>query len=305
MKMLDVYTMRSMLLEYLEDTRYKLSNNGHLEVNDIHFGSDTDEHDHIYTEYGYYNEAIQNVPDTEETLITPGIFAYDGADIINNPDYECYNAQVALEFLAFEKQRSAMRLLLESYVNDIKGKVVTLYYYNDTWYYGEDVSDDVKNNSTHITAYISTEMPVLNNTISQSGYDRFQAYVNIDITILGNLLMPTDTSVSIDGENIIVSDMEISRIKTKKAYNVKSLEIKSYAEDQTISITIAGLLRSNDAFSTKLKSAILDSDKLNTSFVISYDGHTYTMFLDSGTLKLAYGSTISYQASFSLLKEGI
>ena len=124
MKMLDVYTMRSMLLEYLEDTRYKLSNNGYLEVNDIHFGSDTDEHDHIYTEYGYYNEAIQNVPDTEETLITPGIFAYDGADIINNPDYECYNAQVALEFLAFEKQRSAMRLLLESYVNDIKGKVV-------------------------------------------------------------------------------------------------------------------------------------------------------------------------------------
>ena len=38
MKMLDVYTMRSMLLEYLEDTRYKLSNNGYLEVNDIHFG---------------------------------------------------------------------------------------------------------------------------------------------------------------------------------------------------------------------------------------------------------------------------
>lgn len=305
MKMLDVYTMRSMLLDYLEDTRYKLSNNGYLEVNDIHFGSDTDEHDHIYTEYGYYNEAIQNVPDTEETLITPGIFAYDGADIINNPDYECYNAQVAFEFLAFEKQRSAMRLLLESYVNDIKGKVVTLYYYNDTWYYGEDVSDDIKNNSTPITAYISTEMPVLNNTISQSGYDRFQAYVNIDITILGNLVMPTDTSVSIDGENIIVSDMEINRIKTKKAYNVKSLEIKSYAEDQTITITIAGLLRSNDAFSTKLKSAILDSNQLNTSFVISYDGHTYTMFLDSGTLKLAYGSTISYQASFSLLKEGI
>lgn len=298
MKIIDNNTLRTIFLDMLDDAKYNLIQENHNEVSAIHFGTG-DTRDHIFLEYGYYNEAIAQVPNTEEELITPGIFAYDGADIVNNPNYDCYNVMVALEFLGFESQRDAMRLLLERYATDLRGKSIDVYEKDGVYTWG----DNADTTGNKYTCLISTEMPVLSETIEQSGYERFQAYINLDFTVLAGIIVANEDELTIDGETLSLTSFIISRDKSIKQYNVKSLERASYAESQTITFSISGMYNANKEASKKIKKAILTKDYMNTPFELAYAGYTYRMYMQKGEMNVSPNSPVTFTAIFSTLKE--
>lgn len=300
MRIIDINTLRLLFLDLLEDSRYALND---LEVNEVLFGDDgIGNHNRIYTEYGYYNEAIETVPETEEKLITPGLFLYDNVDIINNPNYDSYNVQAAFEFLGFERQREALRKLLEKYADDIRGKYIDFYLYQGEWYY-DSVPEDIKTNGEKFTAIISVEMPVLGTTFSQSGFDRFEAYINLDFTVVKDLELDKGESLKIDGEVFPYSTLSISRQKVAKVFNIKTKESTGYAESQAIGITLEALMQSDSTVMEKIKRGILSSDYLNESYTINYEGYTYKMYLSSGSISNSIGTIRTITASFSTLKE--
>ena len=300
MRIIDRHELKKLFLGFLLEAKYELEADD-LDVSDIHFGKDPayDNTECVFDEYQFYNEYIDQVNDLEEYLITPAIFAYDGADIINNPSYDCYSELVAFEFLGFEKQREAFRKLLEKFVTNIRGKTFIAYYdpnenklhYDD----GITVGDE-------ITCIISVEMPELSDTISQSGYDRFQAYVNMDITVLSGIEYSNVSDFTIDNNTLPITTIKISRQKSTKAFNNRTEETLYYAENQTLVISIAGMLNKNSDICKKIEDSILDSDKLNNEFNINYKGHHYSMILSNGELDIVPGDTVSFNATFTTMK---
>lgn len=306
MRIVDINTLKNMFLELLDEAKYSLEQEGYRELSDVKFGSDSNAnyHDKIFSEYGYYDEAISQVPNTEEVLITPGLFAYDGAEIINNPSFDAYNILVAFEFLAFEKQRESFKRLLERLASDIRGKTFTLYELGPDNY--EYDINNVKVPSKYERAYtvvISTEMPVMGDTTTQSGYDRFPAYINMDITVLtSDIELAIANDILIDGKSMAINSAVFQRDKSTKAFNVRTKETESYAENQAINISINGLLRGDDV-SKKIERNILGSDSLNEKFEISFRGYTYQMFLKTGNIELVPNNPLSFTAAFSTRKE--
>ena len=303
MRIIDIASLRKLFLEYLDDAKMNLSNENFHDVDAIKFGTDANDdfHDKIFLEQGFYDEAVVQVPETEEELITPGMFCYDGADMLNNPNYEAYNVMVAFEFLGFEKQRESFRRLLERYAVELRGKTLQISYKDGEFKWG----DELDNTGEVYDAIISVQYPVLSETVYQSGYDRFQAYINLDLTVLRNIQLANDTDFTIDGETIAYTDLDILRKKITKAFPVRTLDTKSYAENQSISFVVSGVVNTSTTIGQKIKNAILSSSYLNTSFQLAYDGNTYTMFMSDGSLSIKPGESILFTATFESLKEGI
>ena len=302
MRIIGIDQLRKLFLSFLDEAKYEIYTEGEPEVNDILFGHDKNAqyHEKIYTEYGFYNEAIEQVPDIESELVTPGIFAYDGSEIINNQSYECYSELVAFEFLGFEKQRKMFRKLLERMATDIRGKTFTAYYdeERDILHYDDGVEE-----GTLLTFIISTDMPELSDTIQQSGYDRFSAYINMDITVIKDIVISDSDSFVIDGEIFPLSVAKISRQKNIKICNVRTKETESYAESQSLTIAISGLLNGSSELCKKLKRGILDPNYLNESYVVSYGGYTYKMLLTNGEIEVKPSDIINVTAAFTTIKE--
>lgn len=305
MRIIGIDKLRELFLDILDNSRYALEQDNENAVKDLKFGTNPDAnyYDRIFTEYGLYNEEIIQTPADEE-LITPGIFTFDGADIVNNPSYDCYNEMVAFEFLGFESQREALRLLLEKFAGDIRGKTFNAWYddHFDVLYYGDNIPEDTSK-LYPLTCIISTDMPVLSDTFQQSGYDRFQAYINIDFTVLYDIDYNDDSSFKIDGEILPVSGLEISRTKTMKAFNVRNLETQSYGENQAITIAISGLFKNSSEVCNKIKRGILSNEYLNESYEIEYSGYKYKMFLNNGSINAVPGTSTTFSAAFSTLYE--
>lgn len=306
MRIIDINTLRKIFLELLDEAKYNVSLEGFGEAEDVRFGEDPDSdyHEKIFTEYGIYNESIAQAPNNISGYITPGMFAYDGAEIINNPSFDAYNVMVAFEFLAFEEQREIFRKILEKLASNIRGKSFTIYELGpDEYVYdftGNNIPEAYKKT---YTAVIATEMPVLGETVQQSGYDRFSAYINMDLTVLStDIELALAKDVTIDGKSMSLNSVIFQREKSTKAFNVRTKETQSYAENQTINISINGILRGDDV-SKKIENNILGSDFLNEKFTIRFRGHTYEMFLKSGQIELTPNSPLNFTAVFSTRKE--
>ena len=123
------------------------------------------------------------------------------------------------------------------------------------------------------------------------------------ITVLLDIELANDINFTVDGEKISIVSLNIKRNKLKKSFNVRTLETKSYAENQTISISFNGVLKGSSPVSQKIKNSILTSSYLNEPFNIVYDNCSYTMFLEGGELEVISGSPITYTAQFTTLKE--
>lgn len=294
MKLIEINALKDIFLELLDESKYLLLNAGLNEIDDIDYRSK------MFTEYGIYDESIKQVLNTETNFITPGLFVVDGGEILNNPNYDCYVQEVAFEFLGFEAQRESFRKLLEMFAGYIRGKSITIYYDTKTgvFHYNDGYTGGTKYNCV-----IETELPVLSETVQQSGYDRFQAYINMTITVLLDIELANDINFTVDGERVSIVSLNIKRNKLKKAFNVRTLETQSYAENQSISISFNGVLKGSSKASQKIKNSILTSSYLNEPFNIVYEGCTYKMFLEGGELEIIAGSPITYTAQFTTLKE--
>lgn len=294
MKLIELEALKEIFLELLDNAKYTLLNAGLNEIDDIDYRSK------MFTEYGVYDEEIQQLPSTSMNFQTPGLFVIDGGEVLNNPSYDCYTQEVAFEFLGFENQREAFRKLLEMFAGSIRGKTIQVYYDAITgkFHYNDGFTDGIKYN-----CIIETELPVLSETITQSGYDRFQAYINMDITVLVDIELGNDSMIQIDGEYVPVISLAIKRIKNKKIFNNRTIETRGYAENQAIVFAISGVLKGSSAVCQKIKKAILSSNYLNEPFILNYEGYEYKMFLETGDIEVSAGSPVSYQAAFSSLKE--
>jgi hypothetical protein len=362
MKIIDIKSLREMFLEFLDEAKYQLEQEGFNEVSGLQFGSSpsgkvgysitfsngatvncelpvankvpyigddekwwigdveldvpskipgsqepitvlevhtTNSHDRIFLEAAFYDEAIKQVPNTEEELIIPGLFIYDGADIINDPTYDAYQISMGLEILPFEGQRIDVRRLLERFAVILRGKQLEISYKDNNFTWG----DNVDNTGEVYNCIISVEMPQLGPTESQSGYDRFMAYINFDILVLGNITINNTISVSIDNEVIPLTGINIERNKSIKTMNIRSKEAKSYAENQTLSFSIEGLFNRNSEACKKIQKCILESNYLNEPFNFEYDGYSYTMYLQKGTINIQPNVPTTFTAIFSLLQE--
>lgn len=294
MKLIEINALKDIFLEMLDEAKYTLLNAGLNEIDDIDYRSK------MFTEYGIYDESIKQVVNTETKFITPGLFVVDGGEILNNPNYDCYVQEIAFEFLGFEAQRDSFRKLLEMFAGYIRGKSITVYYDKNTgkFHYDDGYTSGVKYNCV-----IETELPVLSETLQQSGYDRFQAYINMTITVLVDIELANNINFTVDNEKVSIVSLNIKRNKLKKAFNVRTLETQSYAENQSITILFNGVLKGSSPVSQKIKNCILTSNYLNEPFTIKYEGCTYTMFLEAGEIEVIAGSPITYTAQFTTLKE--
>lgn len=295
MKLIEAHVLRDFFLDKLDDAKYMLSNAGVYEVNDINY------RDLMFLEYAFYNEAIYTVPNTEQEFKTPGIFAVDGGAIINNPNYECYAQDVAFEFLGFEEQRDAFRKLLEMFTSLVRGMSFNVWYNSVT---GEFTFDDPRKKSwTKYSCAVDTELPVLSECVNQSGFERFQAYVNFTITVMVDIELTNDTPFIIDGEVIPVTSLAIVRKKIKKTFNVRTEEMQSYAENQELQISFVSVVKKSSPVYQKIKRNIQSRECLNDLFIIEYDGYSYRMYLENGSIMADTGTPKQVQCSFSILKE--
>lgn len=301
----------------LDDTKKNLIDMGFVDVD----GIDTSNR---FLEWAQYNEEINTLPITAQEYKTPSLFSVDGGDVINNPDYDIYYEEVALEFLGFEAQRQIFRRLLESYVNYIRGKKITVYYspYKDMYVYnkvnlntgreiqryeftyegndlfdGQNVGDYESDDNIcqKITLVMTTDYPNISETFNQSGFERFQAYVNFEYTVMSGITLSDDISFIVDGQKIPYTTLDINRVKTVEAYNVKTDELKHYAQNQSLNITFSGLLNTNNSTIRKIKEDILHSSYLNREYNIEIDGVAYSMLLKSGSIS----AKINEVATFS------
>ena len=294
MKLIELEALKDIFLELLDNAKYTLLNAGLNEIDDIDYRSK------MFTEYGVYDEAIQQLPNTSMNFQTPGLFVIDGGEILNNPTYDCYIQEIAFEFLGFEEQRESFRKLLEMFAGYIRGKTIEVYYDTTTgfFHYDDGFTGGIKYNCV-----IETELPVFSETIQQSGYDRFQAYINMTFTALIDIELTNNSLLSIDGENIPITSLTLTRSKSVKTFNTRTIETKAYAENQAITISLGGVLQRSSKVCQKIKDAILSERYLNEPFMLTFENHTYKMFLNNGELSIEAGAPIVYAATFSTLKE--
>lgn len=303
MKIIELSKLREIFIELLEDSRQSLKAMHVSDIDDIKFGTDNTDypHDKIFSEYGEYNENITTLPNTAQVLVTPGIFTVDTGEVLNNPNCECYMEKIAFEFLGFEEQREAMRKLLEAFSASLKSKEISVYYDSelDTFHYNDGNTNGVK-----YTLITSADFPVISDTIKQSGFNRFQAYVNIDFTALIDLELSNNIQFKVDGENISYTKLTVSRNKVKKTFNTRTVESEGYAENQTRTVSFISMLKPSSTVMKKFKADIeLSSDaQLNQSYSVTYDGNTYTMFMESGSISNDVNEPAILQVSLSTLK---
>lgn len=294
MKLIEIEALKDIFLELLDDSKQLLLNAGLDEIEAIDYRTK------MFTEYGFFDEAIAQKPITETNFITPGIFTIDGGEILNNPSYDCYVQEIAFEFLGFEHQRDSFRKLLEMFAGFIRGKTIIVYYDPETgvFHYNDGFTGGIKYN-----CLIETELPVLSETLQQSGYDRFQAYVNMTITVLLDIQLAAFSNFTVDGEAIPVIALEIKRKKVSKAFNIRTVEVESYAENQAITVVFSGIFKDSSLVCQKIKKGILESNHLNEAFIVEYEGNSYKMFMENGDISITAGSPVSYVVGLSTLRE--
>lgn len=295
LKLLEAHVLRDFFLEQLDNAKYDLSNSGVYEVNDINY------RDLMFLEYGFYNEAIYTVPNTEQEFQTPGIFTIDGGEIINNPQYNCYLQDVAFEFLGFEAQREPFRKLLEAFASRIRGMNFNIWYNPTT---GEFIYDDPESNEwIKYICVCDTELPVFGESVNQSGFERFPSYINFSVSVMDDIELSNDSYLDIDGDVIPVTALVIHRKKTRKPFNVRTEETQSYAESQDFILSFNCVIKTSSEACKKMKRGILSKNYLNEKYVIKYDGYTYNMFLEDGKINAVVGAPKELEVSFAILKE--
>lgn len=249
----------------------------------------------FYDNSGEYFTEVENLEVREDVLqdrrVICNILNGGGVQDSSIP-IDTYAQVISIELLALDSQREDIMQLFTEFVASYKSKI-----------------DNIGN--SYIQLNIG-DFPKYSDKFQAHGNEKFNMSLTFTIIVAPGAKLSNKFELIINGESVPYSQLVINRTTEVTADNKKAKEIKFFPNTTTMQITVNGLFVGNSAINTLFSDCTKNTnfnniyelslvDTTNKNNPITY--LTESFYAKDLLFTIAYGSIISWQASFLVAKE--